>query len=246
MPLRRPGEPGVGRLAAGCEAEMETSTRSVWWLGGAPCAGKSSIARKLGEWFALDLVHIDDSFDTCASKLDAARHPALSRWTALSWDQRWARPPDVLLGEVVACYREHLGFVLEDVAGRAAGGRHTLVEGSAVLPGDVAPMLGSRAEAVWLVPTREFQAQHYAQRPWVDGIVRQCADPSGAFERWMARDERFAGWLTQEVRGLGLTYIGVDGGRGVTEMAEVVARHFGLIGSEEVAGQARCVQPPPN
>jgi hypothetical protein len=215
---------------------METSARPVLWLGGAPCAGKSTIARRLGERFALDVVHIDDTFDACASELDTARHPALSGWMAQTWTERWDRPPDVLLAEVVGCYREHLGFVVEQVAKRGGAGRRTLVEGSAVLPADVAPLLGRRAEAVWLLPTAEFQARHYAQRPWVEGIVRQCADPGGAFERWMARDQRFARWLRREVRDAGLTSISVDDGRGPDEMAQVVAQHFGLVDTDDGAG----------
>jgi len=179
---------------------MKTSDPPIVWLGGAPCAGKSSVARTLSERFALDILHIDDSFGACASQRDAARHPALSRWMALSWNERWSRSPDPLLAEVIACYHEHLCFVLEDLRTRDLGGRQTLVEGSAVLARDIAPMLGSRAEGVWLVPTAEFQAQHYAQRPWVDGILQQCADPGGAFERWMGRDARFAEWLAYEVQ----------------------------------------------
>ena len=99
--------------------------RSVLWLGGAPCAGKSSVARWLGERFALDVVHVDDTIGAFMAQLDPERQPALSGWMALNWDERWARPPDVLLGEVVACYREHLGFVRERVltrAGRRVGG----------------------------------------------------------------------------------------------------------------------------
>ena len=215
---------------------MEASARSVLWLGGAPCAGKSSIAQQLGDRFALDVVHIDDSFDACTSRLDTDRHPALSTWMGLSWNQRWARPPELLLGEVVSCYREHLGFVLEHLDTRTGVGRRTLVEGSAILPADIVPTLGSAADATWLVPTPGFQKQHYALRPWVGGIVRQCSDPTGAFERWMGRDAGFAQWLMREVRSVGLTYITVDGSRGIDEIAEVVAQHFGLIDSERLGG----------
>jgi shikimate kinase len=58
--------------------------RSVLWLGGPPCAGKSSVARLLAERFALDVVHVDDTIDACIAQLDPERHPALTGWMALS------------------------------------------------------------------------------------------------------------------------------------------------------------------
>ena len=209
--------------------------RSVLWLGGAPCAGKSSVAQLLGERFGLDVVHVDDTFDAFIAQLDPLRHPVLSGWMALSWDERWRRSPAALLDEVVACYREHLGFVREQVLSRAGRGRRVLVEGSVILPADVAPTLGGSADALWLVPTRAFQVHHYAQRPWIGGVLRECADPTAAFERWMERDARFAAWLVDEVRGLGLAFIAVDGSRGVEEVAGVAAERFGLGGSGEVS-----------
>lgn len=205
-----------------------SSMRSVLWLGGAPCAGKSSVARLLGERFGLDVVHVDDTFDAFVAELDPVRHPALSGWIALSWDERWGRSPEVLLDEVVACYREHLGFVREQVLARAGRGRPVLVEGSVVLPSDVAPTLGSPSDALWLVPTRAIQAHHYAQRPWIGGVLEECADPAAAFGRWIERDARFAAWLEDEVRKLGLACIVVDGSQSVEEVAGVVAGWFGL------------------
>ena len=161
--------------------------RSVLWLGGAPCAGKSSLARLLGERFGLAVVHVDDTVDALLAQLDPVRHPALSGWMALSWDERWARPLEALVDEVVGCYRKHLGFVREQVP------------------------------------------------PWIGGVLRECVDPAAAFERWMERDARFAAWLADEVRGLGLGCIAVDGSRSVEEVAGVVAGRFWLGGSGEVS-----------
>jgi hypothetical protein len=194
------------------------------------------VADLLGERFGLDVVHVDDTFDAFIAQLDPLRHPALSGWMALSWDERWTRPPEVLLDEVVACYREHLGFVRTLALTRAGRGRPVLVEGSVILPADVAPTLASPADALWLVPTRAFQAHHYALRPWIGGVLRECADPAGAFGRWMERDARFAAWLDDEVRARGLACIAVDGSRSVDEVAGVVAERFGLVGGGEAGG----------
>ena len=158
-------------------------------------------------------MHVDDAIGACIARLDPARQPASSGWMALSWEERWARPPETLLDEVVAGYREHLGFVREQVLSRAGRDRPVLVERSAILPPDVASSLASPADALWLVPTRAFLARHYAQRPWIGGVLRECADSAAAFERWVERDARFAAWLEDDVRARGITCIAVDGSR---------------------------------
>jgi hypothetical protein len=201
---------------------------STLWLGGAPCAGKSSIAELLGGRFEIDLLHVDETFDHYAGLLDQARHPALARWVSSSWSTRWAGSPEVLCDDVIACYREHLGFILDDVGSQPPTRRRTLVEGSAVLPAEIASVLTTRAQAIWLIPTPEFQARHYARREWVRDILGQCPEPTAAFARWMGRDAAFARWLREEVRCRGFAWVEVDDATSIEEVADLVARHFSL------------------
>ena len=198
------------------------------WVGGAPCGGKSSVAKLLGDRFDLELVRVDDAFDRHVRQIDQNRHPALSRWMALSWNERWMRAPEVLLLEVIACYREHLGFILDDLRAATPRGHRVLVEGSSILPAEIAPMLMKNTQAIWLLPAPAFQAQNYARREWVEDILRQCADPVAAFRNWMARDAAFASWLAKQIRDLGLRSIEVDGSRSIEEIADVIVSHFGL------------------
>jgi hypothetical protein len=159
---------------------------------GRPLFGEVLIAKLPGDRFDLDLYHVDDAFDEHMSRLDATRHPALVRWMASSWNERWMPAPAVLLREVIACYREHLGLILDDLRASASTRRRTLVEGSAILQAEIEPVLMSGAHAIWLLPAPAFQARHYASRVWVNGILRRCAEPAAAFGNWMERDAAFA------------------------------------------------------
>jgi len=87
----------------------------VFWLGGSPCAGKSSVSEVLARRFALDVYHVDEAFDRHARGLDPARQPALAAWCASSWEERWMRPPGDLLRNVIACYGEHFALILKDI-----------------------------------------------------------------------------------------------------------------------------------
>jgi 2-phosphoglycerate kinase len=205
---------------------------NVFWLGGSPCAGKSSISEILAGGFGLDVYHVDEAFASHASRLDPALHPALTKWETSSWDERWMQPTESLLRDAVACYREHLGLILEDIISTQRR-RPLLVEGTALLPRQVAALLTDRRQAVWVVPTPRFQREHYSRRVWVRETLRQCSNPESAFQNWMERDTRFADWVRAEARELNLELLEVDGGRTIEENALAVATHFRLVAGSQ-------------
>jgi 2-phosphoglycerate kinase len=200
---------------------------NIFWLGGSPCAGKSSISRILARDFPLDVYHVDDAFESHAARLDPARHPALTKWEASTWDERWMQPTASLLRDATACYREHFTFVLEDILSAPAR-RPLLVEGTALMPGQVARLLPTRERAIWVVPTASFQREQYAKRKWTREVLAHCSNPSQAFQNWMERDAQFADWIRAETCDLNLALLEVDGERTIEENARAVATHFGL------------------
>jgi 2-phosphoglycerate kinase len=202
--------------------------KNIFWLGGSPCAGKSSLSEVLAERFELDLYHVDDAFELHAQSLDPVRHPVLTRWCAATWDERWMQPVSSLLREVIACYREHFALILEDIRA-ASKEKPLLVEGSALLPKQVTSVLAPRNHAIWMIPSGDFQREHYAKREWTRRIIEKCDNPQAAFQNWMERDVRFAQWLSAEVSALELGLLRVDGERTLEENAMIVAGHFGLI-----------------
>lgn len=199
----------------------------VFWLGGSPCAGKSTVGEILASRFGLDVYRVDEAFEVHVRSLDPALHPALTKWLAASWNQRWMRPVESLLQEVVACYREHFTLILEDLLSMSGRGP-LLVEGTALLPEQVAGVLAERSRAIWLVPTAEFQREHYSKREWVGEILRQCDNAEAAFANWMGRDAKFARWVEAEAKALSLEVLQVDGELTVEEGAAAVASHFRL------------------
>lgn len=220
----------AGRAAAA--AILERS----FWIGGSPCAGKSTVAQGLAQANGLELYSVDEGFDAHVAGLTRERQPALTHWLGLSWQERWSRPVDELVREAIACYGEHFDLIAADVTGVPRGPAQRgpaqrgpiLVEGTALLPERVAALGVSPQLAVWLVPTEAFQRAHYATRPWVNAIVGECADPELAFDNWMARDAAFARWVSAEAGRLGFGCLIVDGVRSLDEMSAWIAGRFGL------------------
>ncbi|HKB68557.1 MAG TPA: hypothetical protein VKC61_22035 [Pyrinomonadaceae bacterium] len=199
----------------------------VFWLGGSPCAGKSSISDVIASRFGLDVYHVDEAFDRQAHEFDPIRHPTLMKWLASSCDERWMQNLDSLVRDSISCYQEHFTMILEDVLSLPE--RPLLVEGTALLPGEVASVLSDPSRAIWVIPTADFQRTHYAERDWAQGVVAQCSNPEAAFHNWMERDTRFAKWIEAEASALQLPLLKVDGNRTIEENAEAVAGHFQLV-----------------
>ena len=206
---------------------MAASEGNVFWLGGSPCAGKSSISRILASGFDLDVYHVDEAFETHAQRLDREHQPALIRWSESSWNERWMQPIDNLIQDVIGCYREHFDLICEDILAMPKQ-KSLLVEGTALLPREVASLLPKRSHAIWIIPSADFQRAHYSERQWAWDIVAQCSDPEVAFHNWMERDIRFAEWVEAEATTLDLPILRVDGNRTLQENAEAVATHFQL------------------
>ena len=137
------------------------------------------------------------------------------------------QPVESLVQDVIACYREHFTLVLEDVLSPLKR-KSLLVEGTALLPAQVASVLSRPSHAIWLIPTADFQRAHYSKRDWVRGVLAQCSEPEVAFHNWMERDIHFAQWIEAEASATHLSLLRVDGSRTIEQNAEAVARHFQL------------------
>ena len=210
-------------------SDAGSALSDVFWLGGSPCAGKSTVAEVLARRFEIDVYRVDEAFEDHVPALDPARQPELVRWLAASANERWLRPVDDLVREAVACYREHFAMVLADVVVRARP-RPLLVEGTALLPAEVSAVVPRGDRALWLVAAPDFQRRHYRQRAWARSVVASSDDPERAFENWMERDVRFAAWVQAETDALGLYRMTVDGGRTVDEVAQAAATQCGWGG----------------
>jgi hypothetical protein len=209
-------------------SDTKPNLEKVFWLGGSPCSGKSSVSRILKSRFDLDVYHVDESFDVQIKRLNSESHSALTKWCAASWNQRWMQPLDNLVNEVIACYQEHFSLVLDEILSMPKPGRPLLVEGTALLPRQIAGISVERNQAIWVVPTADFQLKHYSNREWIKEILQKCDDPEAAFRNWMERDIQFALWVIAETKALDYSLLIVDGEQTIEENAKVIASHFGF------------------
>lgn len=170
-------------------------------------------------------MRLDDRLIAHIQSACVATQPALASIRAATCNQLWLIPPTAQARRTITAYIEEFPLHLEDIADMAGP---LLLEGAALLPCLVAPLLAGPGQAFYLLPPPSFQRQYYGLRTWAATVVRDCSDPAQAFANWMRRDEIFGRWVRQNARHHGLATLMVDGTRDIETTAALIARHFGL------------------
>lgn len=206
---------------------MREGLGHVFWLGGSPCTGKSSIADGLAARHELTVYRCDDAFYDHKERIDPGEQPVFSRLAWASCDGIWLRPVGQQIREEIALYREEFPMILRDLAALPSD-RPILAEGAALLPELVGGLGVPPERAIWVVPTEAFQRRCYGERAWRHEVLRDCSDRAEAWERWMARDAGFAREVARGAGERGYRVITVDGRRSIIQNIGDVATQLGI------------------
>jgi thymidylate kinase len=174
------------------------------WIGGAPGAGKTTVARLLARRHGLRCYSTDTRTWEHRDRAIAAGNGAAVRWEALPREERWSAPPAELLA--MSLHRERGPMIRDDVAVLPAAPL-TVVEGTPVTPA----VAGE--PALWLLPTPEVQAERLTRRDLPEGVR--------TLYRMLAEE------IAREVAAAGGRVVVVDGRRGVDATVAEVERAFG-------------------
>jgi adenylate kinase family enzyme len=205
--------------------------QQIYWLGGSPCAGKTTISHIIAQEFGWQTYHIDREVESYLARADSQKQPHLSAYKEMGLKRFLLQAAQVQLDMVLGMSQEQYQFILEDLA-KFEEGTTILVEGANLHPQDVASVLPSTSHALWLVPTEEFQLEVYPKRgTWVQDVLRNFEDDTrvDVFEQWMERDAMMARWMEKAASDLGIRVITVDGSASLLDNAETVMKHFGLL-----------------
>jgi hypothetical protein len=206
---------------------LVTRLRHLRWIGGGSGAGKSTIPHRLAERHGLLLHHVEPP-STYLARSTPLSAPLLHAFDAMDMDERWVnRSPRVMFETFHAFHGECLDLVIEDVLA-LPDDTTVLVEGFSLLPGLIAPLLGRREQAIWLLPSTAFRRAAFDARgsTWI--IPNKTSDPQRALENLLARDALFTEELRVQTAAFQLPSIDVDGSLTIEDSVALVGHALGL------------------
>lgn len=213
-------------------SNLKKKLSHIYWIGGSPCSGKTSIARMLTEEQGFRYYKSDDFYDDHLLRSQPALQPKLNKLKGLSWGQYWSDQfcsisVEQQTKDTIDIYEEQFPMMIEDLLSLPSS-TPIIVEGAIVLPQRLAPLLEHSNQAIWLLPTSGFQITKYAQRPWVHDVLELTEDPEEAFRNWMQKEIGFARKIEEATRLHDFKFLKVDGNTSLEETFNYVKNHFKL------------------
>lgn len=205
----------------------------VYWIGGSPCAGKTTIAHIIAQEYGWQTIHLDRHMEEYLQRAKEEQHPTLARYRKDGLQMFLSQTAEEQFSAVQQLSHEQFEFILDTIR-QFDSDSPILVEGANILASDVIRVVSELNHVVWLVPTEEFQLQTYPRRgTWVLDVLRQNFPEEqrvDVFEQWMLRDTLMAEWTANQARMHNIPVRIVDGTLTIRENAQFVGQHFGLPG----------------
>lgn len=202
---------------------------NVYFIGGSPCAGKSTVAEILSKQYGLYYFKVDERLDEYTRRGARVDYDICKKQVEMSADQIWMRDPVLQCKEEFLFYEEVSSFLMEDLA-KVCECNDVITEGAAYIPHIMKKFHISSDRYIALIPTKEFQIPHFRKRDWIPYVLDGCSNQEAAFDNWMERDVLFAEEVAQECNVLGYQLIRNNGELSIEELVYKVSIHFGLIG----------------
>lgn len=197
------------------------------WISGAQWAGKSTVARILAGRLGLTAYHAD--FANLRGHHDrslVAAYRAGETPQEFDPEQHWVRgTPEDAAAELLAGFRTTFDWLLDDLRALVSG-RPVLVEGWALRPELVAPLLEDPRRMVVMVPTEAFRQHQLQVVPRARSLASELSDPELGQRNRLARDRLVADDVVAQAREHGIEVIEVDGSLDEQGVADLLEARF--------------------
>lgn len=199
----------------------------TYYIGGSPCAGKSTTAEILSKKYDLYYFKVDDFLDKYTELGALNGYPICKKAVEWNAEQIWMREPLLQCEEEFALYGEIFAYVIADLK-QIHCKNGIITEGAAYVPQLIKQFGVPKDKYISITPTPEFQVHHYRKRAFVPYVLEGCSDKEKAFNNWMDRDILFAKEVQKQC--FEEEYVSVinDGSIRIEELVDIVSAHFGF------------------
>jgi adenylate kinase family enzyme len=206
------------------EQGLKQALSHVLWIGGATDSGKTTVAQTLADRCRLDVYHYDWR-DLAHHEVLAKTMPVHRAHLDASLDERWVYPePQELLRRSMRSFQDRFPLVIEDLLAMPKEPM-IVAEGFGLLPELLLPLLSTKYQAIWFVPTEAFKWASMARRG-KPSFGAQVSDPDRAKINLFTRDIMLAEYIKEQVLAQGYTLLEIDGSRSAEQITDRVEQHF--------------------
>ncbi len=199
----------------------------TYYIGGSPCAGKSTVTEILSQRYHLYYFKVDDFLDEYTKRGALKGYPICKKTVEMSAEQIWMRDPLLQCREEFEFYEEVFEYVSADLK-QINCENGIITEGAAYVPKLIKQLGIPDSRYISITPTKEFQLAHYRTRKFVPYVLEGFRDKEKAFSNWMDRDALFAQEVQKQCYENKYVSIINDGSASVDQLVNRVAVHFGF------------------
>ncbi len=201
--------------------------RKIYFVGGSPCAGKSTVCEDISKKYDLYYFKVDDFLDKYMKKAALNDKPLCKKNLSMTFEEIWMRDPVTQKDEELGIYKEIFEYVIHDLENISCD-KDILTEGCAYLPTLIKKLGVQNTSYLAIIPTKDFQILHYQKRPYVSSMLEGCLNKKEAFGNWMERDFLFSKEIERECKNENFKVIINDGKTNIDEIIMEVVNHFDI------------------
>ena len=203
--------------------------KTIYWIGGSPCSGKSSVAEILCEKFDFHYYKCDDFLENYLERGVSENIDIMNKFANMDLDQTWInRSINEQVSDEFLFYKESFKYIINDLCNLQIDKQGIIVEGAALLPQLICSMRIPFGNYVCIIPTKEFQVTEYSKRDWAREYLKECSDPEIAFKNWMQRDINFAEIVKENALELNMNLIVENGDKDISFKVDKVIKYWSL------------------
>lgn len=202
-----------------------TALSEVYWIGGMPASGKSTVARRLAEQLDLPVYHLDIHEPEHLGQITTERQP--NWWFSIH--EKYLTFPTARLTEILlAECEERMAFVFKDVRNHQTVS--LLAEGAAFLPGILQREGVQARRALFLILDPDARASRWEslRSATRTSVLSDYDDPEAAWATWMERDKLVSQVIAEQARAAGMGLLEIEAEASVDAVSSAVMEHFGV------------------
>ncbi len=198
-----------------------------YYIGGSPCAMKTSIAEKISEEFSMKLYNVDNHIERYLEIGAKKRNRTLKKMNKISVLDQWFEDVDKQFENEIELY-SYAGKIIDADLKRYYRNKNVIVEGAPIIPAFIHKRKIDPSCYIVLVPSRSFQYSIYKEREYIDRYLNLTEDKEKAFENWIERDSKIAMYYKEEASKYDYKCIVVESQSDFDGIYEQVVEHFEL------------------